>query len=85
MLTLSPAANVVDSRSITVTATDPSSATDNETFQLTVNPPANPPSSGAVHGLRLNYIEFFGWGLPDEGRPFRAFRRKEIVGWKPSS
>lgn len=41
--------------------------------------------SGAVHGLRLNYIEFFGWGLPDEGRPFRAFRRKEIVGWKPSS
>lgn len=41
VLTLSPAANVVDSRSITVTATDPSSATDNETFQLTVNPPAN--------------------------------------------
>lgn len=41
--------------------------------------------SGAVHGLRLNYIEFFGWGLPEEGRPFRAFRRKEIEGWKPSS
>ena len=41
VLTLAPAANVVDSRSITVTATDTSSATDNETFQLTVNPPAN--------------------------------------------
>lgn len=43
VLTLSPAGNVVDSRSITVTATDPSSATDNETFQLTVNPSANQP------------------------------------------
>lgn len=41
VLTLAPAANVVDSRSITVTASDPSTATDNETFQLTVNPPAN--------------------------------------------
>ena len=34
--------------------------------------------SGVVHGLRLNYIEFFNWGLEDEGKPFRAFRRKEI-------
>lgn len=41
--------------------------------------------SGVVHGLRLNYIEFFNWGLKDEGKPFRAFRRKETEQWKPSS
>lgn len=34
-------------------------------------------ASGVVHGLRLNYIEFFGWGLWGEGRPFRAFARRE--------
>jgi V/A-type H+-transporting ATPase subunit I len=34
--------------------------------------------SGVVHGLRLNYIEFFGWGLPEEGYPFRAFARREM-------
>lgn len=33
---------------------------------------------GVVHGLRLNYIEFFGWGLPEEGYPFRAFAKREI-------
>ena len=33
--------------------------------------------SGVVHGLRLNYIEFFGWGLTEEGYPFRAFARRE--------
>lgn len=32
--------------------------------------------SGVVHGLRLNCIEFFGWGLPDEGYPFQPFRKK---------
>ncbi len=32
---------------------------------------------GVVHGLRLNFIEFFGWGLGEEGRPFRAFARRE--------
>lgn len=32
--------------------------------------------SGAVHGLRLNFIEFFGWGLSEEGYPFRAFARR---------
>lgn len=37
--------------------------------------------SGVVHGLRLNYIEFFNWGLKEEGKPFRAFRRKEIEPW----
>ncbi|WP_171206547.1 V-type ATP synthase subunit I [Ruegeria sp. HKCCA0235A] len=34
--------------------------------------------SGVVHGLRLNYIEFFKWGLPDEGVIFRPFTRKEV-------
>jgi V/A-type H+/Na+-transporting ATPase subunit I len=34
--------------------------------------------SGVVHGLRLNFIEFYNWGLSDEGYPFRPFRRKEI-------
>jgi V/A-type H+-transporting ATPase subunit I len=34
--------------------------------------------SGFVHGLRLNFIEFFKWGLSDEGYPFQAFAKKEI-------
>jgi V/A-type H+-transporting ATPase subunit I len=34
--------------------------------------------SGVVHGLRLNYIEFYNWGLAGEGYPFRAFRKKEL-------
>jgi V/A-type H+-transporting ATPase subunit I len=33
--------------------------------------------SGFVHGLRLNYIEFFNWGLSEEGYPFQAFAKKE--------
>ena len=33
--------------------------------------------SGFVHGLRLNYIEFFNWGLAEEGYPFQAFAKKE--------
>lgn len=33
--------------------------------------------SGVIHGLRLNMIEFFNWALPEEGRLFRAFCRKE--------
>jgi V/A-type H+-transporting ATPase subunit I len=33
--------------------------------------------SGFVHGLRLNLIEFFSWGVKDEGHPFRAFARRE--------
>ncbi len=39
--------------------------------------------SGFVHGLRLNFIEFFNWGVPEEGRPFRAFAKKEAVQWNP--
>ncbi len=41
--------------------------------------------SGFVHGLRLNYIEFFNWGLPEEGTVFRAFAKKEGATWSPSS
>jgi V/A-type H+-transporting ATPase subunit I len=32
--------------------------------------------SGVVHGLRLNYIEFFNWSLNQEGSPFRPFVKK---------
>lgn len=39
-------------------------------------------SSGVIHGLRLNVIEFFNWGLKDEGRRFAPFRRKEESSWK---
>ena len=41
--------------------------------------------SATVHGLRLNVIEFFNWGLNEEGRPFRAYERKETGPWKRSS
>lgn len=34
--------------------------------------------SGVVHGLRLNFIEFYNWGLSEEGYPFKAFARKEV-------
>jgi V/A-type H+-transporting ATPase subunit I len=34
-------------------------------------------SSAVIHGLRLNVIEFFNWGLPEEGKPFSAFTKKE--------
>lgn len=34
--------------------------------------------SGVVHGLRLNYIEFFNWALSGEGYPFRPFSKKEL-------
>lgn len=32
--------------------------------------------SGVVHGLRLNCIEFYRWGLPEEGFSFKAFAKK---------
>ncbi len=35
-----------------------------------------------IHGLRLNYIEFFNWGMPEEGYLFKAFARKEHGLWK---
>ncbi len=34
--------------------------------------------SGVVHGLRLNFIEFYKWGMPGEGEAFRRFARKEV-------
>ncbi len=34
--------------------------------------------SGVVHGLRLNFIEFYKWGLPQEGTSFQKFARKEV-------
>ncbi len=37
--------------------------------------------SGFVHGLRLNFIEFFNWSVPEEGIPFRAFAKKEAIKW----
>ena len=35
--------------------------------------------SGFVHGLRLNLIEFFNWSIKEEGRPFRAFLKREAA------
>lgn len=34
--------------------------------------------SGLVHGLRLNFIEFYNWSVSDEGYPFRAFSKKGV-------
>ena len=38
-----------------------------------------------VHGLRLNLIEFFNWGIREEGVLFRPFARKEDTPWTRSS
>ena len=37
--------------------------------------------SGFVHGLRLNFIEFFNWGVPEEGQRFQEFSKKEKYLW----
>ena len=34
--------------------------------------------SGLVHGLRLNFIEFYNWGEPGEGYAYTRFLIKEI-------
>jgi V/A-type H+-transporting ATPase subunit I len=34
--------------------------------------------SGVVHGLRLNFIEFYKWSVSDEGYPFKPFSRKGV-------
>jgi len=39
-------------------------------------------SSCVIHGLRLNVIEFFNWGLKEEGRLYQPFKRKEYEVWK---
>jgi V/A-type H+-transporting ATPase subunit I len=36
---------------------------------------------GLVHGLRLNVIEFFNWGLSDEGFAFQPLEKKEKTTW----
>ncbi len=33
-------------------------------------------ASAVIHGMRLNVIEFFDWGVKEEGNLFRAFQRK---------
>ena len=33
--------------------------------------------SGVIHGLRLNLLEFYNWGIEGEGYPFESFRRNE--------
>jgi len=37
--------------------------------------------SGFVHGLRLNFIEFFNWSISEEGYAYRPFCRKESKSW----
>jgi len=34
--------------------------------------------SATVHGLRLNFIEYFSWGVSEEGYPFKAFSKQEV-------
>lgn len=34
--------------------------------------------SGVVHGLRLNFIEFYNWALSGEGYPFKPLKRTEL-------
>lgn len=34
--------------------------------------------SGVVHGLRLNFIEFYNWALAGEGYPFKPFKKAEL-------
>lgn len=34
--------------------------------------------SGVVHGLRLNFIEFYNWSLSGEGYPFKPFEKAKI-------
>lgn len=33
---------------------------------------------GVVHGLRLNFIEFYNWSVSDEGYPFKAFATRGV-------
>lgn len=34
--------------------------------------------SAVVHGLRLNYIEFFKWSIKEDGYAYRPFKKQEI-------
>lgn len=40
---------------------------------------------GVVHGLRLNFIEFFNWSALDEGYPFAPFSKKVENEWTTST
>ncbi len=37
-----------------------------------------PSPIGVVHGLRLNFIEFYNWALVGEGYPFKPFKKTEL-------
>ena len=36
---------------------------------------------GVIHGLRLNFLEFYNWSLEGEGFLFKPFRRKGVNLW----
>jgi V/A-type H+-transporting ATPase subunit I len=38
-------------------------------------------ASGVIHGLRLNVIEFFNWGLKEEGTLYKPFKQLEDNSW----
>ncbi|MDD1612990.1 MAG: ATPase [Methylococcaceae bacterium] len=38
-------------------------------------------ASGVIHGLRLNVIEFFNWGLKEEGTLYKPFKQSEDNLW----
>jgi V/A-type H+-transporting ATPase subunit I len=38
--------------------------------------------SGVIHGLRLNLMEFYNWGIQGEGYPFKAFAKRGDSKWK---
>jgi V/A-type H+-transporting ATPase subunit I len=38
-------------------------------------------TSGVIHGLRLNVIEFFNWGLKEEGTLYKPFKQSEDNLW----
>jgi V/A-type H+-transporting ATPase subunit I len=38
-------------------------------------------AAGVIHGLRLNVIEFFNWGLKEEGTLYKPFKQSEDNSW----
>jgi V/A-type H+-transporting ATPase subunit I len=38
-------------------------------------------ANGVIHGLRLNVIEFFNWGLKEEGTLYKPFKKLEDNLW----
>jgi V/A-type H+-transporting ATPase subunit I len=38
-------------------------------------------ANGVIHGLRLNVIEFFNWGLKEEGTLYKPFKQSEDNSW----